>query len=92
MKTKKLISKIIFKKEVAIRLTNMQYYKAQALNMRQQDLIDKAKAKLSTPRWETITKRLDAYQFLGSTVHSSAGKVLIGIYKRQVSAINNGST
>lgn len=91
MKFKKTYrSLFIFKKKVAVRFSNVNYYKAQSKNMRQYVYLQSEKVRLSTPRSERITELLEIYKEKGATTQSKAGRILIGIYERNKAFIKDG--
>lgn len=90
-KVSRLKSTIKYDKKIAKRLVNIDYYKAQARNMRQIEHIEREKQRLSTPRWEKITELLNFYKELGLTEGSSStGLVLKGIYNKNILAATGG--
>lgn len=82
----KLKSLFVFKKKVAIRLSNAEYYRAQAKNMKNYVFLESEKRRLATPRWDKVTEILELYKQKGSTTQSKIGRILIGMYNRNKKA------
>ena len=51
---KKFKAEIVFKEETAKKLVDTSYYSAQAKNLREIQLIESEKIRLSTPKWEKL--------------------------------------
>lgn len=88
----KLKAKSKFDKKIASKSTNIQYYKAQAKNITQQQFIDAEKARLATPKWDVITKLLNDYKQKAQDEPSSTGLVLQGIFNKNKAAAQSNST
>jgi retron-type reverse transcriptase len=90
-KTKKLQSNFSYDRSQAIALCKIDYYKAQAKNMKMYNFMEEEKLRLSTPKWEIITELLEKYKSLGEDGwESSMGKTLLGLYnKNKEAALNN---
>ena len=84
---KKLKAEIVFKEETAKKLVDTSYYSAQAKNLREIQLIESEKIRLSTPKWEKITKQLEYYKQLGESQPSGTGTVLLGLYNKNKEAV-----
>lgn len=81
-----------FDKKEAKRMTKVAYYRAQAKNQKMEEFIEKEKARLSTPKWETISKLIDFYKQLGENNQSSIAKTLLGIFLKNKKAAQKRST
>ena len=84
---KKFKAEIVFKEETAKKLVDTSYYSAQAKNLREIQLIESEKIRLSTPKWEKITKQLEYYKQLGESQPSGTGTVLLGLYNKNKEAV-----
>jgi retron-type reverse transcriptase len=85
-----LQSTFTFDRKQAIRMCKIEYYKAQARDMKMYEFIQSEKLRLGTPKKETVTQLLDYYKNLGEqNWQSSAGKTLLGIYKKNKDAALN---
>jgi hypothetical protein len=79
----KLKAVVKFDKKFAKRAMNMLYYKAQSKNMKDYPYIEKEKFRLSTKKWERISKILEDYKERGYNGEKSlTGKILKGIYEK----------
>lgn len=87
-KSKKLLqSTIAYDKKIAMGLSKTAYYEAQAKNMAMYDYIVSEKEILATPKWDYVSKLLDAYKTLGDNGwESPVGRLLQGIYNKNSSA------
>lgn len=86
----KLYAKSIFNKDNAKRMMNISYYRAQAINQKNYEFIEKEKARLSTLPWEKITEKIANYKKLAETKPSTLGKILKGIFEKNKKAnLNN---
>ena len=83
-------AKLPYNKEAARKLMDLRYYKAQAIDSRQYQLIQEAKARLSTKRWDYISNLIDFYKDKGFNENSQVGKVLQGIYNKNKDAVLKG--
>jgi retron-type reverse transcriptase len=89
---RRLKSLIVFNKKSAIRFSNLDYYRAQSKNMKSYVFLESEKRRLSTPRWEKVTEIIESYKDKGSTTQSKIGRILIGMYNRNVEAAKRGLT
>ena len=87
----KLKSTFQFNKAIAKKFCNTKYYTVQDKNSKMQEFIDLEKIRLSTPRWEQISRIFEDYKDLAEQNKSTTGKVLLGIYKKNCSAAINNS-
>lgn len=71
-----------FNKKVAKRQMDTSYYVAQHENMKSYQYIEKEKLRLSTRKWETVTKIIEDYKQKGFSTKSTTGKILKGIYEK----------
>lgn len=83
---KKLVAKIKFNKDTATKLSNLAYYKAQARNNIQLEHLGREKLRLGTPKLQRIDALLEKFKNLGYTTPSSAGKIMKGLYDKNVAA------
>jgi len=90
-KVKKTLSTITYDQEIAKRLSKTEYYAAESSNMRMYEFIQKEKSRLSTPKWDYISRLITFYKELGSDDWvSPTGKTLLGLYKKNKSAAIQG--
>lgn len=88
---RKTLSTITYDQKIAKRLSKTEYYAAESSNMRMYEFIQKEKSRLSTPKWDFISRLLTFYKELGSNDWSSpTGKTLLGIYKKNKNAALEG--
>lgn len=87
-KCKKLIASTKFNLKTAKRLVDNSYYTAQNKNMRDNNIIEKDKISLKTPKWEYISELLNFFRESAENNTSTSAKILNGIYMKNV----NGSS
>jgi retron-type reverse transcriptase len=86
---KKLVANIKFNAKLAQRLVDASYYRAQGINMREYEKLEKEKIKLSTLPWETITTLLKQFKKSAEEEKSEVGRILVGLYEKNKRAATN---
>lgn len=82
LKQKRLKASTILDLKAAKKASNLPYYRAQAKNQKTYSFMESEKIRLSTPKLEKVTDLINFYKNLGSTVTSSTGGALLGLYKK----------
>lgn len=85
----KIKSSFHYDKKIAKSFCKTDYYVAQQEYSKRQQYIDLEKKRLSTPSWERIDELIEYYKDLGNNTSSSTGKILLGIYNKNVRAACN---
>lgn len=77
---KRLRATSIFKKKEAISSSGLDYYKAMGQDIKQMAYRESEKMRLSTPKWEYVTRLLNQWKYSGTTKRSVGARILLGIF------------